>query len=296
MIRQISIKLLDGDAKGIIIARIVDRLARVVIGPKCKLTELRGLPEAAKSGAYFLVGETADGKPHVYVGKAASIEARLQTQKYEREWHKVGFVTMETSDDNFNEAHAKHVEKELASMAKTAKRAKVTNDQEHGTTLSGDEIPRMDEFIEHILCILSVLDLGMDFFNPAPARPSSMPTPEEVDTDEAEGGGKEFVLAPPKLTMISARAIERGNKFIVLAKATGRVWKNKKRENSTYARLQKQLIDDGVVEANGNTIVFLKTWSFIPQQKGKYPSARSAAESVLWGDEARGHRWKPVKP
>ncbi len=84
--KTIQIFLPDSNPRSIRIAEITSRTVQAILIPRQKLDDASARNELTNVGIYFLIGETDDGSPLLYVGEAEEIITRLKTHNAKKEF------------------------------------------------------------------------------------------------------------------------------------------------------------------------------------------------------------------
>lgn len=276
--RSLRLFLVDGTPNGLLTAEIMNWTGHVLTGPRSKLAELVQRPECARTGVYFLIGPDPDNslRSRVYIGESDDVAKRLKSHNRPEEaggkdfWERVCLVT--SKDQNLTKAHVKYLESLLIGIAGNLGRCELVNGTAH-EYISLPESDRADMafFLEQIRTVLPVL--GFDFLREL-TKPS---TPVTASTEAPITRSPHFTLEVPRYD-ISAQGQEVDGEFFVLKGSKARAeWVGTERG---YQGLFKQLVDEGVLVANGaKHLVFSDDYAF---------SSPSAAAAVVCGRAANG--------
>lgn len=276
--RSLRLFLVDGTPNGLLTAEIMNWTGHVLTGPRSKLAELVQRPECARTGVYFLVGPDPDDslRTRVYIGESDDVAQRLRTHNRPEEqggkdfWERVCLIT--SKDQNLTKAHAKYLESQLIQIATQTARCVLSN----GTAHSYNNLPESDRadmafFLEQIRIVLPVL--GFEFLREL-TKPSA---PTAASSVASVSRSPRFILEVPRYR-ISAQGQEVDGEFFVLKGSQARgEWVGTERG---YRGLYKQLIDEGVLVADGGEhLTFRDDYAF---------SSPSAAAAVVCGRAANG--------
>lgn len=276
--RSLRLFLVDGTPNGLLTAEIMNWTGHVLTGPRSKLAELVQRPECSRTGVYFLIGPDPDSnlRSRVYIGESDDVAKRLKSHNRPEEaggkdfWERVCLVT--SKDQNLTKAHVKYLESLLIGIAGNLGRCELVNGTAH-EYISLPESDRADMafFLEQIRTVLPVL--GFDFLREL-TKPS---TPVTASTEAPITRSPHFTLEVPRYD-ISAQGQEVDGEFFVLKGSKARAeWVGTERG---YQGLFKQLVDEGVLVANGaKHLVFSDDYAF---------SSPSAAAAVVCGRAANG--------
>lgn len=282
--RQVKLFLADGAPGGLTIAEISNWTGKVVTAPRSKLAEVLNRPEAAKTGAYLLIGDDPDavGGVRIYIGESDVLSKRIRNHDAAKDfWDRA--VLISSSDDNLTKAHVRYLESQLIKTARAVGRATVENNTApDGVQLPEADVAVMDEFLANLHTVLPVLGINLlrgrgtsKTSRDAVAEPSASPV---------------FVLAVPKAG-ISARAQEIDGEFTVLAGSTVacEVRANDSYATSTasayaaYEATHKKLRDEGSIDASRNPAVVTRDIPFkSPSTAGAIVTGRSCNGRKAW--------------
>lgn len=220
--------------------------------------------EFNRTGVYVLVGSSdANGLPTIYIGEGDPVKERLNghySQKDFWDWA-VFFVT---KDNSLNKAHVQHLESRLLDLAREAKQCKVDNIKKPlAPTLSKSQTADVESFLLDVLSIFPLLGLGI--FEKTETRNK----PVELLYIEAKG--------------IKATGYEDPKGFVVL-KGSQLVKDEVLSIHNYMSALRKDLLEQGVISADGNIFVFNEDYIF---------NSPSTAAGVVQARTANGRRdWK----
>ncbi|MFU4998264.1 GIY-YIG nuclease family protein [Pseudomonas paraeruginosa] len=276
--RSLRLFLVDGTPNGLLTAEIMNWTGHVLTGPRSRLAELVQRPECTRTGVYFLVGPDPDNslRSKVYIGESDDVAKRLKSHNRPEEaggkdfWERVCLVT--SKDQNLTKAHVKYLESLLIGIAGSLGRCELVNGTAHEyVSLPESDRADMAFFLEQIRTVLPVL--GFDFLREL-TRPSA---PAATSMVAPVTRSPRFILEVPR-HRISAQGQEIDGEFFVLKGSKARAkWVGTERG---YQGLFKQLVDDGVLVANGGEhLTFSDDYAF---------SSPSAAAAVVCGRAANG--------
>jgi len=220
--------------------------------------------EFNKTGVYLLVGSSeGSGLPTIYIGEGDPVKDRLN-QHYSKKdfWDRAVFFV--TKDNSLNKAHVQHLEARLMELAHAAKQCKVENSvQPLAPTLSQSQTADVESFLLDMLSIFPLLDLGVF------EKTETICKPNELLYIEAKG--------------IKATGYEDPKGFVVLNES--QLVKDVVPSIHAYmTSLRKDLLEQGVISANGNAFVFNQDYVF---------NSSSMAAGVIQGRTANGRKdWK----
>lgn len=279
--KQVRLFLVDGTPNGILAAEIMNWTGRIVSGSRSDLVDLLGRGEANSPGVYFLLGDNPENpeRPLLYIGEADDVAVRLRQHnsatKGKDFWDRVVFLT--SKDANLTKAHVRYLESQFISLATTADRFELEN-QDHPPVVSLPEadISDMEYFLGQAQIVLPIL--GVDAF-----RTRTLP----LNTDgEAEPGHASpiFEMKVPMEQGI-AKGQDIDGEFVVAARSHARSsWLGHDR---SYGHLYKRLVESGTLAKVGEAIEFTRDYAF---------NSPSAAAAIISGRPSNGRTtWKNPK-
>lgn len=294
--RTLKLYLVDGTPSGVITAELGVSSVRALVSSRTVLPELVKREEAARTGVYLLVGpDPADvSRNLVYVGEGDQVRTRLTNHDADESkdfFTRAVFVV--SKDENLTKAHGRYLEGRIINAIKTAGRAKLVN----GTAppfkgLPEAEIADMERVLDEIEILFPVL--GFDVLRSAGQEVASAavpPTPvleltEIVPVSPAAAQLEVEFWADIKKA--SAKAIEKGGEFVVLAGSTAYRSYNASL-SAPLKNLHAALQENGslVADVDPSLLRFAKDVSF---------GSPSAASSLIGGYSDSGPRtWKVLQ-
>ena len=261
---SITIFVPDGDPDSL---RFVEKSNWTGIGVVFNRTNYKQVviqEEFNKTGVYVLVGSSeGSGLPTIYIGEGDPVKDRLN-QHYSKKDFWDWAVFFVTKDNSLNKAHVQHLEARLLELAHAAKQCKVDNTQKPlAPTLSKSQTADVESFLLDVLSIFPLLGLGVF------EKTETTSKPGELLFIEAKG--------------IKATGYEDPKGFVVLKGS--QLVKNEVPSIHAYmTTLRKDMLEQGVISANGNGYVFNQDYVF---------NSSSTAAGVTQGRTANGRRdWK----
>lgn len=107
--KTIQIFLPSGDPQGIRIAEITTRIVQVIEVPRNQLVAFFEMPECGQVALYFLVGQSIEGEPQIYIGQTGDLKSRLEAHDKNKDfWERVLIVLSRTN--NITQTHALFLE------------------------------------------------------------------------------------------------------------------------------------------------------------------------------------------
>ena len=167
--KSINLFLIDGDSTGRIKATLSNWTGIIYKIPKPSLVYCLNGGDISKhikhAGIYFLLGESINGNPTIYVGQANTrkngigLIQRLNEHKGdENEWSEIVILTRQ--NDTLDAAELNYLENKFTNLAVEVKRYDVINkcDPSKGN-ISEEKESEMDEFIDNCLSIVGILGI-----------------------------------------------------------------------------------------------------------------------------------------
>lgn len=243
-------------------------IGKAIYHSRNELPEIKKLEEFNKPGVYLLIGIDEESTEEiVYIGEGSPVGRRLtdhNTDVNKDFWDKCIFFT--AKDNSLNKAHIKHLESRLISLAKEAKRCRLTNDKSSMLpALSESEEANAENFLAVILSIYSVL--GIKFFE----RTAQKIEASEIKQFEVNVGG------------VKGYGYENNEGFVVLKDSKVNPTPSEAFPHHVK-KLRERLISAGVIQNVGSDLIFVENYQF------KSPSTASC---LLLGRSSNGRTdWK----
>ncbi|AEG93235.1 Conserved hypothetical protein [Ramlibacter tataouinensis TTB310] len=245
--QTIQIFLPHGDPRGIRVGEITTRIVQVIEVPRKLLPEFARMPESQQVALYFLFGGADDGaEPRVYIGQTGDLRARLAAHHRDKEFWERALVLVSRTNSLTN-THALFLEWFCVQHARQAGRYR----DENGNAGSRPHTPAPLE-----ADCLEIFDtgrtllatLGFPLFEPV-AKPSPMGGTED----------EEFVCTA---NGTQGRGLYTEEGFVVLTGSVGRRESVPSIVGTAGGRLRERLLESGVMEAHGDTVVFRRDHLF----------------------------------
>jgi hypothetical protein len=283
--KTIQIFLPGGDPRGIRVAEITTRIVQVIEVPRSLLQDFLKMPESDQVALYFLFGEAEDGSEKVYVGQSGSLRMRLVQHNKEKDFWERALVLI-SGTNRLIVNHTLFLEWYCIQAVRKAARYA----DENGNSGSRPHTPApleadCMEIFETGQILLATL--GYPIFN-AVAKPAATtaptldpvaePTPTPSNSDEI------FFC---KADGVDGRGLYTTEGFVVLKGSIGRKSNMQGLIGHAYEQLRLKLLKSGVVQEQGDNIIFAKDHLF------KKPSPAAVA---LMGRTANGWlEWKSAE-
>ncbi|MEI7461794.1 MAG: GIY-YIG nuclease family protein [Pirellula sp.] len=261
---SITIFVPDGDPDSL---RLVEKSNWTGIGVVFNRTNYKQVviqEEFNKTGVYVLVGSSeGSGLPTIYIGEGDPVKDRLN-QHYSKKDFWDWAVFFVTKDNSLNKAHVQRLESRLLELAHAAKQCKIDNTQKPlAPTLSKSQTADVESFLLDVLSIFPLLGLGVF------EKTETTSKPGELLFIEAKG--------------IKATGYEDPKGFVVI-KGSQLVKDEVPSIHAYMTTLRKDMLEQGVISANGNANVFNQDYVF---------NSSSTAAGVIQGRTANGRKdWK----
>lgn len=243
----IRILVPTGDSDGLRIVEKSNWPGVGVVFNRTNYKEVVNRTEFGKTGVYVLIGTSDDSiLPVIYVGEGDPVRNRLN-QHYGKKDFRNWAVFFVAKDDSLNKAHVQHLESEMLRLAKEAKQCRLDNSQEPlPPTLSEADTVFVESFLQDIVSIFPLLGLI-----------------------ESKG--------------IRATGFEDARGFVVVNGS--QVVKDEVQSiHQNISNLRKDLLDQGVIVNNGQTLTFAQDQVF---------GSPSTAAAVILGRSANGRtEWR----
>lgn len=131
--KSVQLFLVDGTPGGLVTAGIMNWTGHILAAPRSKLSSLLKRQEAKRTGVYILLGDDPDGlgRPQAYIGESDDVSKRLIQHASQEPssgkdfWNRA--VTVTGKDAGLTKAHARYLESQFITLARTVNRAQLTN-------------------------------------------------------------------------------------------------------------------------------------------------------------------------
>lgn len=261
--KTIQIYLPDGDPQSIKIAEITSRTVQAILIPRSKLETAFAREELKNVGVYFLIGNPEDeSKEILYVGEAEECLSRLKQQNKSKDFWYVAIVII-SKTQYFTKTHIKFLEWLCYDSAKEATRFRMenTNIPNKPFTSESMEADLLDNF-ETIKILTSTLGYPLFEKIKKPLKKNILFCKGKVANGQGEYSSDGMVVFA-------------GSKCNLEEASSTPEW---------ISNLRNRLLKEGVLEVEGNVIVFKSDYIF---------NSPSAAAVTLLGRAANGWtNWK----
>lgn len=258
----IKIFLVQGDPKRLRTAELSNWTGKAVAGPRSEFEGILSREESGGAGIYLLTGSDPEsGKSVIYIGEAECIRDRIKAHLEKDFWNQIIFFI--SKDGNLTKAYIRFLEGKLIDQARKSGRAVVANGQSSGARLPESDREDMEIFLEKINQLLPVL--GVDLLVPAAALAVAESEQKKLFC-EIKGIRAEGHLVPNGFVVL------KGSQAVLNDRVSSHKW-------PWAMNMRQRLKEDGVLEINGDTLVFSRDAEF---------TSPSAAAAVIHGGHANG--------
>ncbi len=268
--KTIQIFLPGGEPTGIRVAEITTRIVQVIDVPRKLLPDFFKMPESTQVGVYYLVAEPEDGsEPQVYIGQTGDLCTRLKEHDNQKEFWERALVLISRTQ-TLTQTHALFLE--WLSIQTSRKVGRYGDSNRNGGSRPHTPAPMEADCFEIFETGKALLaTLGHPLFNElAPAAKDTTPTDYFYCTS---GGAK-------------ATGLYTTEGFVVLAGSVGRKDNVQSIVGTSDANFREKLITDGVMKAEGDTVVFTKDHQFrSPSMAAVAVLGRTANGWLEWKDK-----------
>ena len=261
--KTIQIFLPDGNARGLRLAEITSRTVLAIAIPRANLDVAANRPELSGVGIYFLIGDSEEGQPLVYVGEAEDTLARLRQHNKGKDFWSTALAVV-SKTQYFTKTHVKYLEWYCHEAMKRAERFQLENSTLPACPFVSESMKAdLHDNFETIQVLAATLGYPLfDQIKP-PARNA-------------------VLLCRGKEAEAKGEYTEDG--LVVFAGSTANLEEVKSAAGTWVTRIRQPLIDAHILDRTGNVYRFAKNHVF------RSPSA--AAVAVL-GRNANGWtEWK----
>ena len=264
--RTIQVFLTDGTPRGIKLADITSNIEQAIFIPRQKINEASSRKEVSRPGLYFLFGESDESsKPLAYIGQSRKCLDRIKSHDQNKDfWNYAVLIISKT--ESFTQAHIEFLEQLAIEKALQANRYRLENGANPKKfrvpeTLEADLLDNFDT----IKILLSTL--GFTIF----------------ESTKKELRSQNIFHCKGKTAIGEGEYQEDG--FVVYkgSKANPRLTPT---TNSSVRNLREKLINDGILEKEGNILVFKENYPFSsPSAAAAQVLARNANGWLEWRDK-----------
>ena len=253
----IKLFLVHGSPNGLRTAELSNWSGKAIAAPRTEMAELLKRDELTSPGFYLLTGvDPESGDRAIYIGEAENVANRLKGHATKDFWNAV--TVFVSKDENLTKAHIRYLEGILIEKANTNGNSIVMNSASSGARLPESDAAEMDVFLEKCLQLLPVL--GIPDFN------------KKIDVASE---AKDLLYC--KIKGLTATGKRVANGFIVFAGSQAVIDHRPSAKRMKDKR--EQLIEKGLLQENGDYLVFTKDIEF---------GSPSTAGSVVRGGATNG--------
>lgn len=241
--RTIQIFLPSGDPSGIRVAEITTSIVRLVEVPRNQMAEFLKMPEAHQVGLYFLVGR--ENQDEVYIGQSGDVGHRLgqHLKNEKKDWERA--LVLISLTNNLTQTHALYLESISIEKARQCGRYELNNG--NGGQKPHTPIPLKADCDEiHRVGSLLLATLGYPIF--------------EALLDPSDGDTKEMFFC--KRAGVDGKAYYTNEGMVVLKGSSAPYVPSRKTTQSRLISQRDALLDKGILEKEGERVVFTKDYLF----------------------------------
>lgn len=269
--KTIQIFLPSGEPTGIRIAEITTRIVQLIEVPRKRLPEFFKMAESTQVGVYFLVAAPDDDSvPRVYIGQTGDLRGRLAEHDNKKDFWERALVLVSRTH-SLTQTHTLFLE--WLSIDTTRKVGRYGDLNGNAGSRPYTPAPLeadCREIFETGHTLLATL--GYPLFVPLPQAD------EKSSTDElfyCRSGG------------VDGKGLYTTEGFVVLAGSVGRRQHVPSIQGTSDANRRDQLISDGVMKVEGDTVVFTRDHLFrSPSMAAVALLGRTANGWLEWKDGA----------
>lgn len=287
--KTIQIFLPGGDPRGIRVAEITTRIVQVIEVPRSLLPDFLKMPESNQVALYFLFGESEDGvEQKVYIGQTGDLRARLTKHNKEKEFWERALVLISKTNSLITN-HTLFLEWHC--LQATRKAGRYADENGNSGTKPHTPAPMEADCMEIFETGQTLLaTLGCPIFTSV-AKPAAPPldivelwhsiTGPAAEPAPTSNANEIFYC---KADGVEGRGLYTQEGFVVLKGSIGRRVNMQGLSGHSYEQLRLKLLESGVVEEQGDKIIFAKDHLF---------TKPSPAAVALLGRTANGwDEWK----
>lgn len=160
--KSIELFLVNGTADSLTIAELSNWNGKAIKIPRIELSSCYR-EDITQAGVYFLFCKEDDGTDSVYIGEAENVKERLlqHLRDYQAEKEKYYWTTAVIFiGRDLNKALIRYLENRFVDIARQCKRYLVlTKNTYRNTVMKESQIAVMEEFIDNVRILISVLDI-----------------------------------------------------------------------------------------------------------------------------------------
>jgi hypothetical protein len=273
--RSLELYFIDGRPDGMLTAEVFNWTGHVLMTPRTRIGEALARKEARYTGVYLLLGEL-EGEPRAYIGEGEDISDRIRDHVAKKDWW-TNAVLVTSAANNLNKAHVKYLEARLVEEAGAVGRVALDNgNTPPRPSLSEAAQSNMEAFLGYLLMVLPALRIDMFIKNTRPGKRSA--------TRDIAVPAPRFILDNRKRNLRATATLEDGDFIVEAGSHANANWDGVNTKHSGYALLHADLQKTGVLQNQGDHLVFTQNYAF------KSPSA---AAGVVNGRPSNGTlEWK----
>ena len=247
--KSIELFLVNGEADSLITAELSNWNGKAVKIPRIEVTSC-SREDLRQAGVYFLFCKEEDGSDSVYIGEAENVKERLvqHLRDYQAEKEKYYWTTAVVfTGRDLNKALIRYLENKFVELARACKRYTVlTKNTYRNTVMKESQIAVMDEFVDNVKILISVL--GYKVLEP-------LNKPAVRNTDAADSSGAEMLNLHLERTIkdigkVEADGIRTAEGFVVLQGSQIAAVDDDTIPAAVKEQRRKASVADGVLQEN----------------------------------------------
>ncbi|WP_312114343.1 GIY-YIG nuclease family protein [Brevibacillus reuszeri] len=250
--KSIKLYIMGEEYKNLKTAELSNWTGKAYIGQRKHVQMLQNIEEVSSPGLYLLISEFEESyQKKIYIGEADEVNVRISEQFKKKDWWS-DFVIFISKDANLTKSHVRYLERELYEIAI---KNKTTIETINGNTPPGSKLPvsecdDMNDFNENIIFVLSNLGI-LDFTK-------TQITDENINNKRKQESDIFYLNVPGAKGEVTkeARLIIIEGTYRLLSDSYIRKDHVSSFSSHNYARLRRQLEEDGFFEASDSESYF----------------------------------------
>jgi hypothetical protein len=281
--RSLELFFIDGKPDGMQTAEEINWTGHVLLAPRTRIVDALKRRQAQHTGVYLLLGDDEHGEPLLYVGESENMADRLRNHDTKKDWW-TSAVLITTGANSLHKAHVRYLEARLVEIARSVGRIGLDNgNQPGGASLPEAAENSMEVFLDTLMMVLPAMRI--DCFLEQ-TRPAIEVTPNQAETTI-------FELVNKKNRIHATAVIQDGEVVVQEGSQARDKWRGQGTETSTYAELHRELMQTGVLKAEGAQTVFTRNYAFkSPSAAGAVVTGRPTNGRIEWKERGTGKTYK----
>jgi hypothetical protein len=274
--RTLELFFIDGKPDGMLTAEVFGWTGHILVAPRTRLSDALKRKESSYTGVYVLLGELNE-EPMAYIGEGENIASRIKSHDSKKDWwSRVVLIT--SAANNLHKGHVQYLESRLVNEGLQASNMKLENGTNPSLpSLSEAALANMEAFIEQLLMVLPAI--RVDLFTS-----KAKPYKSNAQVNQSAGQESPVFQLTLKKEGITATAILDGGEFVVQQGSLARgKYIGERSDKYSYWKQYDKLVDNGVLEDNGDNKVFTVSYAFSSTSAaGAVCNGRSTAGPIAW--------------